>query len=194
MRLSIQVGGARSTFAAAVANEVAGVLDRAFGAEGEWEREDSRHFGAVAGPSHWDDFQARAAHELGPEEVPNILAVAGDGRGAYLPANVQAISLPMSDGPMLRCASLPGLRRELAALADRWGLPLDDPALREFLRDEPESGDQPQPLPTDMTVQVFARLTMAANEAVRRDCPLWLCGGPDPEPIDRPPIGGNSVG
>lgn len=174
MSLSVKVGGARATFADAFANEVAGVLDRAFGAEGEWEQESFRHFGELAGASPWDEFQARAVLELGEDEVPNILAIVADGRGAYLPANVEAVSLPLSDGPMLRCASLPGLRRELEDLADHWGLSLDDSVLRQLLRDEP---DQDDPLPgMGSTLMTFARLAMAANEAVRRDCPLWLFG------------------
>ena len=34
--------------------------------------------------------------------------------------------------------------------------------------------DQVADLPEVLT---FARLMLAANEAVRRDCPLWLVGG-----------------
>lgn len=173
MSLSVTVGGARATFSGALANEVAVVLDRAFGAEGEWERDDCRSFGEMAGSSPWDEFQARAVLEMGPDEVPNILAVVGDGWGAYLPANVQAVSLPLADGPTLRCASLPGLRHELEDLADRWGLPMDDASLGAILQDQ----DDP-PLAIEPTVLTFARLTMAANEAVRRDCPLWLFGNP----------------
>ncbi|MFO0957820.1 MAG: hypothetical protein U0800_10230 [Isosphaeraceae bacterium] len=176
MSLSVTVGGARATFASPLANEVAVVLDRAFGGEGEWERDDSCHFGEMAGTSRWEEFQARAAGELGRDEVPNILAIGGDGRGAYLPAHVGAVSLPLSGGQALRCASLPGLRRELAELAGRWGLPLDDQGLRDILRVDldPDDGF----VADDPTVLTFARLALAANEAVRRDCPLWL--------VDRP--------
>jgi hypothetical protein len=72
----------------------------------------------------------------------------------------------------LHCASLPGLRTELAELAERWELPLDDEGLQELLQvsNDPDDGfvaDSPE-------VLAFARLALAANEATRRDCPLWV--------------------
>lgn len=174
MSLSFTVGGARGTFEARFATEVAGVLDNTFGAEGDWEGVAPRHFGEVAG-SGWLDLQRRAERELGREAVPNLLAPGDDGRAVYLPAMVNAIDLPLSIGQPLRCASLPGLRIELAALAACWELPLDDDGLKSLLHvyRDPSDGwvaDEPE-------VFSFARLALAANEAVRRDCPLWLVGG-----------------
>jgi len=173
MGLSFTVGGTRGTFDEGFASEVAGVLDHAFGAEGDWEGVPPRHFGELAG-SGWADLQAKAADLLGPEAIPNLLALGADGRGAYLPAHVQAVSLPLSAGQALHCASLPGLRRELAELAERWDFPLDDEGLKDLLRihRDPVDGwvaDAPE-------ILAFARLALAANEAVRRDCPLWLVG------------------
>jgi hypothetical protein len=102
------------------------------------------------------------------------MALGEDGRGVYLPAHVQTASFPLSAGASLRCASLPGLRNELTELAERWELPLDDHGLEELLRvaHDPDDGcvaDSPE-------ILTFARLALAANEAVRRDCPLWLVG------------------
>ncbi len=172
MGLNCSVGGARVMFEGRFASEVAGVLDQAFGGESDWEGTEPRQFGKLEG-SAWAEFQERATEELGAEQVPNLLALDAHGRGVYLPANVQAVTLPLSAGN-LHCASLPGLRRELFALADLWELPLDDCALEEILRGsaDPDSGavaDAPE-------VLAFARLALAANEAVRRDCPLWLVG------------------
>src|SRR4051794_21224919 len=133
MGLSFTVGGARGTFEARFADEVAGVLDHAFGAEGDWEGVPPRHFGELAGGG-WADLQKRAVEALGPESVSNLLALGDEGRGVYLPAHVQAVSLPLSQGESLRCASLPGLRRELAELADCWDIPLDDEGLKDVLR------------------------------------------------------------
>lgn len=174
MGLSFTVGGTRGTFDEGFANEVAGVLDHAFGAEGDWEGVPPRHFGELA-ESGWADLQMRAVEELGRDAVPNLLALGHDCRGVYLPAHVQAVSLPLSAGAALRCASLPGLRRELADLAERWDLALDDEALKDLLNihRDPNDGwvaDAPE-------ILTFARLALAANEAVRRDCPLWLVGG-----------------
>lgn len=174
MGLSFTVGGARGTFEDRFADEVAGVLDHAFGAEGDWEGVPPRHFGELA-ETGWGDLQRRAAEELGDDSVRNLLALGEDGRGVYLPANVQAVSLPLPAGSALRCASLPGLRRELAELAERWDLALDDEALKDLLgvHRDPDDGwvaDAPE-------ILTFARLALAANEAVRRDCPLWLVGG-----------------
>ena len=53
-------------------------------------------------------------------------------------------------------------------------VPMDDDGLHELLRvaTDPDDGwvsDQPE-------VMTFARLALAANEAMRRDCPLLLVG------------------
>ena len=173
MGMSFTVGGAKSTFEATDAAEVAEALDQAFGAEGEWEGVPSRHFGGTE-DINWDEFQERAVAELGADMLSNLLAMGPLGRGVYLPANVQAVSLPLACGDPLSCASLPGLRRELGLLAERWDLPWDDEGLRDLLRVGQDPDDGPvADLPEVLT---FARLALAANEAVRRDCPLWVLG------------------
>lgn len=174
MSLLCKVGGARETFEPGLGSEVAGALDHAFGAESEWEGSSARAFGALAGSS-WADFQTRAVEELGRGEVPNLLAMKAEGGGVYLPAHVEPVSLPLSAGKGLLCASLPGLRQELAALAARWGLPLEDEGLRDMLRAALDADDGP--VADRAEVLTFARLMLAANEAVRHDCPLWLVGG-----------------
>jgi len=173
MGLSFTVGGTRGTFEESFADEVAGLLDHAFGAEGDWEGVPPLHFGELIGTG-WTDLQNRAIEALGDDQLPNLLALGEEGRGVYLPAHVRAVELPLSAGSTLRCASLPGLRGELAELAERWDLPLDDEALKELLQihRDPDDGwvaDSPE-------ILAFARLAMAANEAVRRDCPLWVVG------------------
>src|SRR4051812_49301134 len=157
MPLTFTVGGAKGTFEEHFAQEVAGLLDQAFGAEGDWEGVTPRHFGDLAG-SGWADFQERAVAELGAESLPNLLALGEEGRGVYLPTHVQAIALPLSSGDPLRCASLPGLRNELGALAERWDLPLDDQGLNDLLEIhlDPEDGlvaDLPE-------VLTYARLAL----------------------------------
>ncbi len=142
MALTCTVGGAQGTFETGFAREVAGVLDSAFGGESDWERISPRQFGALLSTS-WAVFRRKAVAELGDSAVPNLLAMSVDGRGVYLPANVQAVSLPMSAGGPLRCASLPGLRRELSEFAGGAAreLPLDDVGLNDILRAAP-------PIPT----------------------------------------------
>ena len=173
MAVTFTVGGARGTFAESFAEEVAGVLDNAFGAERDWDGSTALHYGELA-DTGWSELQRRAAEELGKETLPNLTALGADGRGVYLPANVQTASFPLSAGGALKCASLPGLRNELTELAERWELPLDDHGLEELLRvaHDPDDGcvaESPE-------VLTFARLALAANEAMRRDCPLWLVG------------------
>lgn len=176
MTLSFTVGGARGTFDGRFADEVADVLDNAFGAEGEWEGSPPLHYGEQA-DSGWVELQRRAIEELGAEAIPNLTALGEEGRGVYLPAQLQAISFPLSAGGTLRCASLLGLRHEMADLAERRELPVDDDGLHEVLRvaTDPDDGWVAEP-PEVMT---FARLALAANEAMRRDCPLWLVGQGD---------------
>src|SRR5262245_42007851 len=130
MRLSCMVGGTKGTFEEPYADQVAGALDQAFGAEGDWEGVPPQHVGEL-GLAGWEDLQRHAVDELGADAVLNLLALGPEGRGVFLPAHVRAVTIPLSEGPPLRCASLPGLREELSALADRWELPLDDEGLRE---------------------------------------------------------------
>jgi len=173
MALSFTVGGARGTFDEPFAEEVAGVLDHAFGDEGEWEGSPPLYYGELA-DTGWSELQRRAIEEMGAEMIPNLAALGEEGRGVYLPAQVQTVSLPLSAGEPLRCASLLGLRNELSELARRWDLPLDDEGLRALLRvaQDPDDGWVADPA----EVMTFARLALAANEAMRRDCPLWLVG------------------
>ncbi len=173
MALSFTVGGARATFDGPFAEEVAGLLDHAFGAEGEWEGVAPLHYGELA-DTGWSELQRRAIDELGKDMIPNLTALGLDGKGVFLPAHVQTASFPLSSGGPLKCASLPGLRNELTDLSERWELPLDDEGLQELLRvgHDPDDGwvaDVPE-------ILTFARLVLAANEATRRDCPLWLVG------------------
>jgi hypothetical protein len=173
MALSFTVGGARGTFDDPFAEEVAEVLDHAFGAEGEWEGSPPLRYGELT-DAGWCELQRRAILEMGADAIPNLAAIGEEGRGVYLPAHVQAISFPLSAGGQLRCASLLGLRNELAELAERWELPLDDEGLRTLLHiaHDPDDGWVAEP----PEVLTFARLALAANEAMRRDCPLWLVG------------------
>ncbi len=129
MALSFTVGGARGTFDDPFAEEVAGVLDHAFGGEGDWEGSPPIRYGELA-DAGWSELQQRALLEMGDDAIPNLAALGEEGRGVYLPAHVQAVSFPLSAGGQLRCASLLGLRNELAELAERWELPLDDEGLR----------------------------------------------------------------
>jgi len=173
MGLSFTVGGARGTFDEPFAEEVAGVLDHAFGDEREWEGSAPLYHGELADTS-WSELQRRAIDEMGADMIPNLAALGEDGRGVYLPAQVQTVSLPLSAGEPLRCASLLGLRNELSELARRWDLPVDEEGLRDLLRvaQDPDDGWVADPA----EVMTFARLALAANEAMRRDCPLWLVG------------------
>ncbi len=169
MGLRCTVGGARGTFDGPFADEVAALLDQAFGSEQEWEGDDLFPFGEL-GETDWAQFQTEAVATLGADALGNVLAMGAEGRGVYLPANLPAISLSTrADGP-LSCASLPGLRRELFELADRWELPVDDEAADLPAR---RGRRRPGPAPEHMA---FARLMLAANAAMRRDCPLWLVG------------------
>jgi hypothetical protein len=173
MGLTCTVGGAQATFETGFAREVAALLDSAFGSESDWEATDARRFGDLPETS-WAEFRQKAIQELGADYLPNLAALGPGGRGVYLPANVQAVSFPLSVGAPLRCASLPGLRRELSELAERWELPLDDDSLKEIVRGaaDPDAGGMADP----PEMVAFAQLVMAANEAVRKDCPLWLVG------------------
>ena len=101
---------------------------REFGAEGEWEGSPPFYFGEMEG-SGWSELQRRAIDEMGADTIPNLAALGEQGRGVYLPAQVQTIALPLSAGEPLKCASLLGLRNELSELAGSRGLPLDDDGL-----------------------------------------------------------------
>ena len=177
MGLTCKVGGARSAFEGGMADAVAAVLDRAFGSEPDWEAPGgTTGFGDLDGLA-WASLQARAVEELARDALPNLRAIEAETGGAYLPQNVRAVSLPVRAGSKLQCASLPGLRGELEALASRWGLAdLEEDRLRTLADGSVPIGVVlPKALDLDDAVSL-ARLTLAANEAARRGCPLWLVG------------------
>jgi hypothetical protein len=169
MGLRCTVGGARGTFEGPLAEEFATLLDQSFGADEEWESGDRSLFGELDA-TDWTALQSAAVATLGADALGNLLSLSNTGRGVFLPANVRTVSLSTRAGQTLRCASLPGLRRELFELADRWELPVDDEALAELLAED----DGPLALAPEHAA--FARLMLASNEAMRRDCPLWLVG------------------
>jgi hypothetical protein len=170
MGLRFTVGGTKGTFEDGFAAEMAEVLEHAFGAEGDWEGLPPQGFGELTA-SDWDCLQKAAIAELGAENLPNLMALDAKGRGVFLPTPVQALRLEHSRGS-LDCASLPGLRNELAELAPRWGIEIDDSSLILLVRQTSESATMD--LADAPEIGAFARLSLAANEAVRRDCPLWI--------------------
>ena len=183
MGLTLAVGGANAVFRSGFATGLIRLLDNAFGAEGDWEAIRPRSFGVVDEVA-WSEFRDRAVDTLGRENLPNLLALHAEGRGVCLPMIIPSVALPLAHGAPLRCVSLHGLRRELSELADRWDLPLDDHALNELLivaRDPDDGwvGDAPE-------IVAFARLVLAANDAVSRDCPLWFVGLIDAEELLEP--------
>ena len=153
---------------------MAGLLDNAFGAEGDWEGVPPLHFGELIG-SGWTDLQSRAVETLGRRHGAEPARPGRRGRGVYLPAHVQAVSLPLSAGSTLRCASLPGPPRRAGRAGRGAGTCRSmTTALKDLLQihRDPDDGwvaDSPE-------ILAFARLALAANEAVRRDCPLWVVG------------------
>ena len=178
MSLTCKVGGARSSFDADLGGAVADALDHAFGSEPEWETSDGPvGFGDFDGPA-LAEFQERAAAELGPDRVPDLLAIEPERGGAYLPQQVRAVSIPLPAGANLQCASLLGLRRELRDLAEHWGLvDLEEGELQELASGLGAVGSISERIGIDAIDLIsYARFTLAANEATRRGCPLWLVG------------------
>jgi len=141
MTLSFTVGGTRGTFEPDYAAEVAEVLEHAFGAEVEWEGTAPVHYGEQA-DFGWGELQDRACAELGREAIPILLAITAIQGGVYLPAQLRAVTLSLPTGAPLNCASLQGLRDELAHLASLWDLPLDDAGLGSLLSvgSDPDDG------------------------------------------------------
>lgn len=176
MKLRCKVGGARNTFPEPHSAAISSALDNAFGPDQNWEDAASREFGEMS-ESGIGKLQELASATLGIESIANLSAMGSDGRCVYLPAYVRAINLSFAAGKSLRCASLPGLRRELSDLAARQGLPIDDESLRDLL-EEAQTSDENYSCPPS-EIAAYARLALAANEAVRKDCPLWLVGGLD---------------
>ena len=84
MALSFTVGGARGTFDGRFADEVAGVLDNAFGAEGEWEGSPPLHYGELA-DAGWSELQRRAGESSGVEAIPNLTASENKGAASICP-------------------------------------------------------------------------------------------------------------
>src|SRR5262249_55784964 len=158
MPMSFTVGGARGTFNDQFAEEVAGGLHPPFRAGGEREGGPPLPYRGP-GATRRARPSPGAPPEAGAGTPPPPPPPGEDGRGVSLPAHVQTVSFPLSAGGPLKCASLPGLRNELAELSQRWDLPQDDDGLRELLRiaQDPDDGLVAEP-PEILT---FARISLA---------------------------------
>ena len=124
-------------------------------------------------------LKRKAAETLGENAIPNLMAIGEEVCVVYLPVNLQLEHLQEVSKRLLsyipiQFKSLPGLRSELAKLAEAWELPLDKDDSLEIPAIRQDSGDGWVVDPPE--ILTFARLALAANEAVRRDCQLRLVG------------------
>lgn len=128
------------------------------------------YYSSELGWSGWELLQERALELLDEDGIPNLLAMPA-WKGCYLPnaTTVSSVEVDGDDDP-LAVASLTGLQRELKALAEVWQKPTDQETLRKLAAhyNEDEYVDD------DMDVQTYVQLSLAADEALRRQAVLWV--------------------
>ena len=133
MALSFTVGGARGTFEDHFAEEVAEVLDHAFGAEGEWEGSPPLHYGELA-DTGWSDLQKRGdrraggRHDSQPRRPRRRTAAASTCRHSFRPSRFPSPRADRSSAPACSaCAT------SWPSSPSCWELPLDDDGLQALL-------------------------------------------------------------
>jgi hypothetical protein len=92
--------------------------------------------------------------------------------GVYVPLVTEPIAFEL-DGQEtpLDVASLTNLTSELEALGKLLDLPVDDDGLRALAARYSDDDDL---VDSDMEIQTYAQLLLAAHEASRRRAPLWV--------------------
>ena len=133
----------------------------------------ARRFGELT-PDCLADLRRGPPRSWGRRAVPNLSAIVGEGTRRP-PPGARPLRHPAAvrrrPAPLRQPAGPP---RELSALADCWDLPQDDARLTRAAPRRRRPRRRPRRRAPE--VLTFARLALAANEAVRRDCPLWLLG------------------
>ena len=175
MGLSFTVGGTQGTFEERFANEVAGRARQRLRRRGGLGRGRPRATSASSPGPAGPTSSAGPSRSSGDDAVPNLLALGEEGRGR-LPARARPGRLAAALGRARRSAA-PACPASAASWPS-WpsagtcrSTTTGSQDLLQVHRD-PDDGwvaDAPE-------ILAFARLALAANEAVRRDCPLWLVG------------------
>jgi hypothetical protein len=134
------------------------------------DSDEEAHFSEELGWSGWRLLQEKAVEAIGAVRVPHFLSMEA-WSGCYVPAETQPGSFEF-DGEKtpLAVASLPALVSELESVGRALGLPTDDNGLKQ-LAAKYQDDDL---VDSDMDIQTYAQLLLAAHVAQRRRQVLWV--------------------
>jgi hypothetical protein len=121
--------------------------------------------------SGWSALQDLAREHLSEDRAEHLLSMEA-WSGVYVPLVTEPIAFEL-DGQEtpLDVASLTNLTSELEALGKLLDLPVDDDGLRALAARYSDDDDL---VDSDMEIQTYAQLLLAAHEASRRRAPLWV--------------------
>jgi hypothetical protein len=134
------------------------------------ESDDAPYYSEEVGWSGWGLLQEKAVQAVTADRIPHFLSMEA-WSGCYVPAETQPGSFQF-DGyeTPLAVASLPRLVDELEAVGKALGLPTDD----EGLKDLAVKYQDDDLIDSDMEIQTYAQLLLAAHVAQHRRQVLWV--------------------
>ena len=170
MGLTFSVGNPDHAFIAPFAARIKQTLAAHFGPTVVRDSEEEPYYSQELGWSGWRELQERALQAIGADQVPHFLSMEA-WSGCYVPADTEPGSFKFDDEETaLDVASLPALVSELENVGAALGLPVDNEDLK-CLAAKYQDDDL---IDSDMDIQTYAQLLLAAHEAERRRQVLWI--------------------
>jgi hypothetical protein len=168
--LAFSVGNPVDALIEPFAERVKKTLMSHFGMTIVLDSDEKAYFSKELGWSGWRLLQEKAAQSVAADRVRHFLSMEA-WSGCYVPAETQPGSFKF-DGEQtpLDVASLPALVSELELVGDALGLPTDEKGLKE-LAAKYEEDDL---IDSDIEVQTYAELLLAAHVAQDRRQVLWV--------------------
>jgi hypothetical protein len=170
MGLTFTVGNPSDAFVEPFATRVRGTLEVECEGSVVLDSAEEPYYSQELGWSGWQLLQELASDKVSPEQVPHLLSMEA-WSGVYLPSWNRIGALEFDGEPTpLDVASLDSLIEELELVGRALGLATDAEGLKAIAV-KYEDDDL---VDSDMEIQTYAQLLLAAREAKRRKQPLWI--------------------
>ena len=168
MGLVFQGANAKDVFFEDYADKVNAFLLEHFG---EKPKECDPYCSEELGWSGWRELQDFAKTEIADTKIPHFLSMEA-WQGVFVPFLTEPGSVTLeTGGTPLSIGCLQELLAELGLIAATFSLPTDEAALHKLHQQCSEDDDR---IDSDMHLQTFCQLLLAAQNAKERSMPLWV--------------------
>ena len=170
MGLAFQVGHASEVFINGFDKNVEKELVSRFGKSIDMKCAQDHYYSQELAWEGWKMLQNAVQRKITQKNAAHLLSMEA-WQGCYVPAKTEPLEVAiLGEETPLAVASLPALVQELESFGRASKLPVDDSGLEELAA----RYDDDDLVDSDMDIQTYAALLMAAHEAMRRRQVLWV--------------------